>query len=66
MDKDRVKTLLNVPANYKVDSVIALGYPAEAPVIEDLKDSVEYWKDEEGRLHVPKRKLEDVIHFNEF
>jgi nitroreductase len=66
VDKDRVKTLLNVPAVYKVDSVIALGYPAEAPVTEELKDSVEYWKDGEGCLHIPKRKLEDVIHFNEF
>jgi hypothetical protein len=61
-----VKTLLNIPDTYKVDSVIALGFPAEAPVTEDLMDSVEYWKDEEGCLHVPKRKLEDVIHFNEF
>jgi nitroreductase len=66
VDKDRVKTLLNVPADYKIDSVIALGYPAEAPVTEDLMDSVEYWKDEEGCLHVPKRRLEDVIHFNGF
>lgn len=66
VDKDRVKTLLNVPATYKVDSVIAFGYPAEAPVIEDFEDSVKYWKDEQSCLHVPKRKLADVIHFNEF
>lgn len=65
-DKARVKTLLNVPASYKVDSVIAFGYPAEAPVIEDFEDSVKYWKDEQGCLHVPKRKLADVIRFNEF
>lgn len=66
VDKDRVKTSLNIPDTHKVDSVIALGFPAEAPVSEDLMDSVEYWKDAEGCLHVPKRKLEDVIHFNEF
>jgi nitroreductase len=65
-DKARVKTLFNVPASYKVDSVIAFGYPAEDPVIEDLEDSVKYWKDEQGCLHVPKRKLADVIRFNEF
>jgi nitroreductase len=66
VDKDRVSTGLNVPSEYKVDSVIAFGYPAETPVTEDLMDSVEYWKDEQGCLHVPKRKLSDVIHFNEF
>lgn len=66
VDKARVKTVLNIPASYKVDSVIAFGYPAEAPVIEDLEDSVKYWKDEQGYLHVPKRKLADVIRFNEF
>lgn len=66
VDKERVRALLNVPTYYKVDSVIAFGYPAESPVTEDLKDTVEYWKDEEGCLHVPKRKLKDVIHFNEF
>jgi nitroreductase len=66
VDKTTVISLLDVPAGYQIDSVIALGYPAESPVIDDLKDSMEYWKDENGCLHVPKRKLADVIHFNEF
>jgi nitroreductase len=66
MDKARVQELLGLPESYKVDSVLALGYPAETPVIEDMADSVKYWKDEKGRLHVPKRKLEDVIRFNRF
>jgi nitroreductase len=65
-DKARVQIILNVPDLYKVDSVIAFGYPAESPVIEDLQDSVEYWKDEQDCLHVPKRKLTEVIHFNKF
>lgn len=66
MEKERVKDLLCVPDSHKVDSVVALGYPAETPVIEDMEDSIKYWKDEQGCLHVPKRKLEDVIRFNEF
>lgn len=66
MEKERVKELLGVPDSHKIDSVLALGYPAETPVTEDLVDSVEYWKDDEGCLHVPKRKLSDVIHVNEF
>lgn len=66
VDRDRMRSLFQVPDSYRIDSVLALGYPAEAPLIEDMKDSIEYWKDDEGRLHVPKRRLEDVIHFNRF
>ncbi|OQX87861.1 hypothetical protein B6D60_03065 [candidate division KSB1 bacterium 4484_87] len=29
-----------------------------------LGDSIKYWKDEQGVLHVPKRKIDQVIHFN--
>ena len=66
MDKDRVKKSLGIPDSHKVDSMLALGYPAETPVVEDMTDSIKYWKDETGRLHVPKRRLSDVIHFNKF
>ena len=66
MDKDRVEESLGVPDSHKVDSMVALGYPAETPMTEDVTDSIKYWKDETGRLHVPKRRLSDVIHFNKF
>jgi nitroreductase len=66
VERDRVGDLLQVPKLYRIDSVLALGYPAETPLIEDMKDSVEYWKDDQGRLHVPKRRLQEVIHLNRF
>ena len=66
IDRSRVQQILNIPREYKIDSILALGYPAEKPVIEEMKESVKYWKDKEGKLHVPKRKFEDVIHFNKF
>lgn len=66
VDKEKVKSLLSIPDQYKLDSVLALGYPAENPITEDLVDSIKYWKDESGQLHVPKRKLQDVIHFDRF
>jgi len=66
VDRDNLRSLLQIPEHFRIDSVLALGYPAESPVIEDMKDSVEYWKDEKGRLHVPKRRLDDVIHYNTF
>jgi nitroreductase len=66
IDREEVRGILQIPESRKIDSVVALGYPAESPVAEELVDSVEYWQDEEERLHVPKRTLESVIHFNKF
>ena len=66
IDRDKLKTILGVPDGYRIDSVLALGYPAESPAVEDLTDSQKYWKDGEGRLHVPKRTLRSVLHLNRF
>jgi nitroreductase len=61
IDRERIRGILEVSGDFQVESVIALGYPNEQPVMEAMKDSVEYWKDETGRLHVPKRTLEEVL-----
>jgi len=66
IDREKVSEILNIPKTYIVDSIVALGYAAEKPVFEDLKDSIKYWKDVQGVLHVPKRKLKDITHFNAF
>jgi len=66
VDRSRLQDILNIPDSHSIDSVIALGYPDESPQVEEMMDSVKYWKDKSGQLHVPKRKLEDVIHFNVF
>jgi hypothetical protein len=55
-----------VPEDYRVDSVLALGYPAEDPAAEVMGESCRYWKDADGRLHVPKRALSTVLHLNRF
>jgi len=66
IDRKKIKDILKIPDDYDVHSVIALGFPAEKSVVEEMKDSVEYWRDENGVMHVPKRKLEDVLHVNGF
>ncbi len=66
IDRDRLRAALGVPETYRIDSVLALGYPAEAPAAEVMADSCRYWKDEGGRLHVPKRSLASVLHVNKF
>jgi nitroreductase len=66
IDRDRLRAVLGVPDEYRIDSVLALGYPAEEPAAEVMGESCRYWKDSAGRLHVPKRALETVVHFNRF
>jgi nitroreductase len=66
IERDKLRKILSVPDNYRIDSVLALGYPAEESKVEELADSIKYWKDEQGCFHVPKRSLKDVIHHNTF
>ena len=66
VDREKLAAILNVPAGYRVDSVLALGIPAESPVAEEATDSIKYWLDGEGVLHVPKRPLKSVLHINRF
>jgi nitroreductase len=65
-NESKLKQVLNIPDKYDVALVVAMGYPAESPVMEVATDSVEYWVDGQGVRHVPKRKLEDITHHNKF
>ena len=61
VNRKKMRKLLGVPENCKIHTVIALGYPLEDPVWEEMEDSHKYYLDEERRLHVPKRRMCDVI-----
>lgn len=64
MDKKRIKKELKIPHHLKLAAMIAFGYPKEQPVPEEADTSIKYWKDSDGILHVPKRKLSDICHQN--
>ena len=66
IDKDEIKKIIDLPDYFFIDSIIALGYKSEKCVIEDYVDSVKYWRDKNQVLHVPKKRLEDIIHINKF
>ncbi len=67
INRDELREILDIPDKYDIDSVVALGYPDEAPVMEDCKgDSIEYYLDDKGVLHVPKRPLPSITHINKF
>lgn len=66
VERERLAGILSVPPGYRIDCILALGYPAESPVAEEATGSTKYWKDEAGILHVPKRPLRSVLRINRF
>ena len=67
VNRENVRKILTIPDKYIIDSVVALGYPGESPVMEYCKtDSIEYYLDETGVLHVPKRPVRSITHINKF
>ena len=64
--KRTISRILNISQDYAIGLIIALGYPAEKSVIEDIEKnlSIKYYKDSSGIHHVPKRKLGGILHWN--
>jgi len=63
INKALLQEMLNLPKRFEILLVIALGKPKETAVLEEVKpgDGIEYWRDEHGGYHVPKRPLEGII-----
>jgi nitroreductase len=67
VNREKLKTILKVPAGLDIILVIALGYPAENPVVDEVRDgNIKYWLDESRVLHVPKRGLEEIVRWNRY
>lgn len=60
VDRDALANLLDVPDNLYISSVVALGYPAENPVMVEVTDDIKYYLDDKT-LCVPKRSVNDVV-----
>ena len=61
-----LRQVLNIPAEYDIAILLALGYPDGKPLVETDDASVKRWRDEKDVLHVPKRSLAGVLHRNRF
>lgn len=67
INREELRRVLAIPDYCKICFVVALGYRAEEPVVEDMRDGdVRYWRDESGVLHVPKRRLRDIVFLNSY
>lgn len=61
--REEMRKLLNIPEKYRIKLVIALGYPAEKVVIDDISEGedIKYYRDGNDCHHVPKLGLKDVL-----
>ena len=67
VNREKVSKILGIEAGYVINSVVAIGVPDEEPEMEDCVDeSIEYYLDDNDRLHVPKRPLTQITHINKF
>lgn len=66
INRSKLAKIFSIPKNYIIEVVIALGYPKQKSFEEEYKGDIKYWLDERGALHVPKRKLKDIVHKEEF
>jgi len=63
LKKKKLMEVLDVDPAMKILLVIALGKPAEEICIEPVgkNGNIQYWHDQNGVHHVPKRDIEEII-----
>ena len=63
IDRKKLRDTLNIPERYDISLVLALGKAKEEVILEDVgtDGSIEYYRDNDDRHHVPKRQLDEII-----
>lgn len=63
IDREKLRNSLNISGRYEILLVVAIGKPKEKVLIEEIEPEgdIKYYRDKDGRHHVPKRKLKDII-----
>lgn len=64
--KNELMKTLKIPKNYLIELGIALGYPKQKSFEEKFAGDIHYWLDLKGNLHVPKRRLKNIVHEEKF
>ncbi len=55
--------VIEIPEGYEVKYILALGYPTEEVVIDEISigDDIKYYRDEQDVHHVPKIKTDEIL-----
>ena len=62
VQREKLRSILSIPERYKIIQVLALGKPSEKVILDEVQDGdINYWRDEQGIHHVPKRALQELI-----
>nr|WP_321514403.1 nitroreductase family protein [uncultured Pseudodesulfovibrio sp.] len=63
INRKKLSRMLDLSENFDILLVLALGVPAQDVVVESLPSdgSIQYWSGDDGRHHVPKRGLDDLL-----
>lgn len=63
LKRQQLRERLSLPLHLDILLVVALGHPAESVQLEELPapGRIEYWRDETGVHHVPKRSLHEIV-----
>ena len=63
IDRSRLRQVLDIPEQYEILLILALGKPKETVVLEEVgpDGNIRYYRDAEGVHHVPKRSLDELI-----
>jgi len=63
IDRDALRQTLDIPEQYEILLVLALGKPKETVVVEEVgpDGNTKYYRDAQDVHHVPKRSLGDLI-----
>lgn len=61
-----ISTILKIPNQVLLDSLIALGYKNEVCTMEDNDTKIEYWRDEQQVHHVPKKTFSSIVHYDTY
>jgi nitroreductase len=65
IERAKLRRVLKIPDDLEIVLAVALGYPAENPIVDKVKNGdIKYWLDNNNVLHVPKRELKDIVKWN--
>jgi nitroreductase len=63
INREKLRLVLQIPEQFEIIQVIALGKPKETVILEELSPGgdIKYWRDNKQFHHVPKRTLNELI-----